>query len=175
MGKIMHTQAGKEKIQSLVHYAGYKAINHFTPETGQLTFNEALEQDMIEVEEMDFCDGTPMVRITNNSSWRVVLFKGKEFVGRKHDCLLGITLTLQQNATAVIPACFLAETYFFDQGMISPCQYLHYFRANDNQAGLILKQNGKVIGERCGAFPLSVDVRYSRFSGTFASQRLALN
>ena len=61
----------------------------------------------------------------------------------------------------IIPSFFLVSTYFHDQGMVSIQQYLHYFKANENQAGVIYKINGKISGERYGDFPLAVEVNYN--------------
>ncbi|MBI5557020.1 MAG: hypothetical protein HY885_05235 [Deltaproteobacteria bacterium] len=128
-----------------------------------MPFDEALNEGLIEVFQVEHFDGVPHVRVTNHSSWKILIFSGNELLGRLRNRLLNITVTLQHNASVIIPACFLASTYFFDQGMHSVQEYLHHFKAMDNQAGVEFLANGKKTGKRCGDFPLHVEVCYNRY------------
>mgnify|MGYP001171424582 CR=1 FL=1 len=162
MGRMMGTWSGMRKFQQ-----GVAPIDLFCEvnkkKEGRIDYDEALRQGMIEVGEMELCNGVPQMRVTNNSSWSIQLFSGREMIGNNHDRLLTINIILRQNGSVVLPSFFLASTYFFDQGMVSIQEYLHTFRATDNQTGVMYTLNGRISGERCGDFPLLVEVCYSQF------------
>lgn len=126
-----------------------------------INYDDALQQGFITSNTCGYVDGIPLIQVTNNSAHKIVLFRKKEIIGKMQDRLISISITLQHNATASIPMYFLSSAYFFDQGMVSIQQYLHYFNAADNLAGVIYEINGKVAGERYGKYPLDVTIAYS--------------
>lgn len=163
MGKIMHNSV----LADCNYSFGLNTINKTNfYETGhdRLILEDALENQMVNIEQLANFNGQPYVRVTNNSSWKIVLFKKNEMTGRKFDSVLKLTLVLQHNESVDIPAFFISSTYFYDGGMDSIQKYLHVFKALDNQVGVVYRKNGKVVGERAGHFPLRVEVDYRKFS-----------
>lgn len=167
MGRIMQTLTGQGAWQQPLHLKDVGSVKSCDINPSGVSFDEALKEEMIDVEQVEHFDGVPHVRVTNNSSWKILLFSGEEMIGRQHDRFLSITVTLQHNGSVVIPAFFLASTYFFDQGMSSIQQCLHHFKALDNQVGIVFKGNNKVIGERYGEFPLLVEVCLDQYGNNY--------
>lgn len=130
----------------------------------RVSLDEALQEGMIEMVQVDHFNGIPQVRISNHSFSKILLFKGEEITGKKKNRLLTITITLQQNANVVVPALFLTSTPFFDQDMVSIQHYLQHFTAMDNRVGVVFKVNGQITGQRYGDFSLHVEVSYSKNS-----------
>ncbi|MFH1217454.1 MAG: DUF6569 family protein [Pseudomonadota bacterium] len=162
MGRMMQTWSGTGQFQRLIDPTNlFREIGG--KKTGRIVYEEALLEGLVEVVQVEHFDGIPQMRVTNNSSWSIELFSGKEMVGSERERLLTINIILKHNASVVIPSFFLASTYFFDQGMVSIQEYLQHFRATDNQTGVIYRLNGRISGERCGDFPLLVEVCYSHF------------
>ncbi len=162
MGRMMQAWSGTGQFQHVMNSTNlFREIGG--KKAGGIVYDEALREGLVEVVPADHFGGIPHMRVTNNSSWSIELFSGKEMVGSGRERLLTINIILQHNASVVIPSFFLASTYFFDQGMVSIQEYLQYFRATDNQTGVIYRINGRISGERCGDFPLLVEVCYSQF------------
>jgi len=167
MGRIMQTWAGSRQLQPVINFNS--AENTITVNSGEarMPYDEAVKEGLVDVVQVDHFDGVPHVKITNNSAWKILIFSGNELIGNMRNRMVNISVTLQHNASVVIPAFFLASTYFFDQGMVSVQEYLQYFKVTDNQAGVIYKISGRISGrisgERCGDFPLHVEVCYSQF------------
>ncbi|MEW6289297.1 MAG: DUF6569 family protein [Thermodesulfobacteriota bacterium] len=164
MGRIMQAWTSSRESLPVIHF-NY-AENTITVNAGEarMPYGEALKEGLVEVVQVDHFAGVPHVKITNNSAWRILIFSGSELIGKMRNRMVSISVTLQHNASVVIPAFFLASTYFFDQGMVSIQQYLHHFKAMDNQAGVVFTVNGKNSGERYGDFPLHVEVCYNHFN-----------
>ncbi|MCB2183215.1 MAG: hypothetical protein KQH63_14375 [Desulfobulbaceae bacterium] len=168
MGKIMQTWAWTKNQQQTVSFRNILLERNCDQDAGKISYEQALQEKMIEVEQVENYDGISQGRVTNNSSWKIELFKGDEMIGKHMERLLTIIITLEQNSTVVVPAFFLSSAYFFDEGMFSIQQYLHHFKAMDQQAGVVYKNNGKIIGKRFGSFPLQVEVSYTHFPVHFA-------
>lgn len=129
---------------------------------GMVELDVALREKMVEVTEVYHGMGESQTLVSNHSSWKVLLFKGDELVGKFQDRLLTISITLQHNASAIIPGClfFVAEQGTgLETGSVH--RFLKHFKAIDDQVGIIIRRNGKITGERYGLFPLVVDVNYS--------------
>lgn len=164
MGRIMQAWPESREFLPIINFnsAGNTISVHSAEAI--IPYGEALEQELVEVVQVDYFDGVPHVKITNNSSWKILIFSGNELIGNMRSRMVNISVTLQHNASVVIPAFFLASTYFFDQGMVSIQEYLHHFKAMDNQAGVVYIVNGKICGERYGDFPLQVEVCYNHYN-----------
>jgi hypothetical protein len=164
MGRIMQAWTGTRQLQPVIDFN--RAENTITANSGGewMPYDEAVKAELVEAVQVDHFDGVPHVKITNNSAWKILIFSGNELIGNLHNRMINISVTLQHNASVVIPAFFLASTYFFDQGMASIQEYLHHFKAMDNQAGVVFIVNGKIAGERYGDFPLHVEVCYNYYN-----------
>lgn len=138
------------------------AENDFIDQEGRISADDALKKNLIELVQTDYWNGMPLVRITNHSSWKIVVLNGREYIKEKSSQIAEITITLQHNASAVIPACFLSDTIFFSRKGLSIQEYLHYFTTAENQAGITLHMNDRLIGAHYGEFPLQVEIKYSR-------------
>jgi len=170
MGKMMQSCTGDRNIAPIIQFAILRKEDERNESAAEIAFAEALEKGLIEMEQVEHYDGLPHVKIHNNSSWKIVIFSGSELIGKKRDRCVNITITLQHNASVVVPAYFLSSTYFFDQGMVSIQEYLHYFRLRDSQAGVVFRVNGRITGQRYGDFPLRVEVHYKwEFANCFHS------
>ena len=171
MGRIMQSLPFTQQSQQEINFtAGVKAGSERADE-GAMPFAEAQQQGLIEVSPADSFDGVPHVRVTNHSTWKILLFSGRESIGDRQKHMLTIAVTLQHNASVVIPAFLPATTYFFDQGMLSIQEYLRHFNAMDQQAGVVFKVNEKISGKRYGDFPLQVEVCYNSSVNYFYSRR----
>ena len=165
MGRIMQAWPESREFLPIINFiAAGKTINVNSSDEAIIPYEEARKQELIEVVQVDYFDGVPHVQITNNSSWKILIFSGNELIGNMRSRMVNSAVTLQHNDSAVIPAFFLASTYFFDQGMVSIQEYLHHFKAMDNQAGVVYIVNGKICGERYGDFPLQVEVCYNHYN-----------
>ena len=164
MGRMMQTWTGSQELLPVISFNSTE--NTLIVNSGEVAipYDEALKEGLIEVEQVDHFDGVPHVKITNNTSWKILIFSGNELIGSMRNRMINISMTLQHNASVVIPAFFLASTYFYDQGMVSIQEYLHHFKAMDSQAGVVYKVNGKISGERYGDFPLRVEVCYNHYN-----------
>lgn len=129
---------------------------------GRISADEALKENLIEVVQTDHWNGMPQVCITNHSSWKIVLLHGREYIKEKSDRTIEITVTLQHNASAVIPTVFLSDSNFFSWRDLPLQEYLHYFKTAENQAGMTLHMNDRLIGAHYGEFPLQVEIKYGR-------------
>ena len=171
MGRIMQSLPFTRQPQQEINLNNVvKTVNEQTDE-GAMPFTEALQEGLIEVTPADSFDGVPHVRVTNHSAWKILLFTGREAIGDRQKRMLTIAVTLQHNASVVIPAFLSATTYFLDQGMLSIQKYLRHFNAMDQQAGVVFKVNEKISGKRYGDFPLQVEVCYNNSVNYFYSQR----
>jgi len=171
MGRIMQSLPFTRQPQQEINFNNaVKTVNEQTDE-GAMPFAEALQERLIEVTPADSFDGVPHVRVTNHSAWKILLFTGREAIGDRQKRMLTIAVTLQHNASVVIPAFLPATTYFFDQGMLSIQKYLRHFNAMDQQAGVVFNVNGKISGKRYGDFPLEVEVCYNSCVNYFYSWR----
>jgi hypothetical protein len=128
---------------------------------GMVELDVALREKMVEVTEVYHDMGESQILVSNHSSWKVLLFKEDEVVGKFQDRLLTISITIQHNASAIIPGCLFASGLGFGRETGSVHRFLKHFKAIDDQAGIIIRRNGKITGERYGLFPLVVDVNYS--------------
>ncbi len=159
MGSIMQTWT-ESRYENSYSFSVFKQKNNEVDDR-IISYEQALREGLIEIETIGYDDGVPQVQVINNSAQKVLLFSGSEIIGKVQHCMLSISIILHHNTSAILPSFFLSSTYFFDQGMVSIQQYLRYFTANDNQAGILYKMNGKISGKRCGEFPLAVEVSYS--------------
>ncbi|MBU0968102.1 MAG: hypothetical protein KKA54_17190 [Proteobacteria bacterium] len=164
MGRIMQTWTESRELLPIINFDNVENTITVNSDEAIIPYDEALKQGLVEVVQVDHFDGVPHVKITNNSSWKILIFSGNELIGNMRNRMVNISITLQHNAGVVIPAFFLASTYFFDQGMVSIQEYLHHFKVMDNQAGVVYIVNGKNCGERYGDFPLQVEVCYNHFN-----------
>jgi len=164
MGRIMQAWPESREFLPIINFNSAENTISVHSAEAIIPYGEALEQELVEVVQVDYFDGVPHVQIINNSSWKILIFSGNELIGNMRSRMVNIAVTLQHNASVVIPAFFLASTYFFDQGMVSIQEYLHHFKAMDNQAGVVYIVNGKICGERYGDFPLQVEVCYNHYN-----------
>ncbi|MEW6518822.1 MAG: DUF6569 family protein [Thermodesulfobacteriota bacterium] len=165
MGRIMQAWTETPELLPVISFCS-SAENTIilNDDKALLPYDEAFAQGLVEVVQVDHFAGVPHVQITNNSSWKILLFSGNELIGNMRSRMVSISVTLQHNASVVIPAFLLASTYFYDQGMVSIQEYLRHFKAMDNQAGVVYVINGKICGERYGDFPLQVEVCYNHYN-----------
>lgn len=164
MGRIMQSWTASQELLPVINFNFAEKRIKADSDEARMPYDEALREGLIEVVPVDHFDGVPHVKITNNSSWKILIFSGNELIGNMRSRMVNISVTLQHNASVVIPAFFLASTFFFDQGMVSIQEYLHHFKAMDNQAGVVFIVNGKISGERYGDFPLQVEVCYNHYN-----------
>lgn len=163
MGRIMQLETNYQPFTPLVCGNDFFSADPYEPCRERVTLDEAVKEELIEVVQIDNFNHIPQMKVSNHSARKILLFNGREIIGQGGNRVLTISITLRHNASVVIPAFFLASTYFFDQGMMSIQKYLHHFTAMDNQAGVVYRVNGRVSGERYGDFPLRVEVSYSRY------------
>lgn len=161
MGSIMQTWTAGSDWQQSFTGNGVPFYRQEISGEEKVTYREAIDDGLIEVEQVGSYNGVPQVRIMNHSSCKILLFSGSEIIGKRQNRLLSISITLQHNASVVVPAFLLASTYFFDQGMLSIQQYLQSFKGNDTLSGVVYTINGKISGQRYGDFPLMVEVAYN--------------
>jgi hypothetical protein len=173
MGRIMQSLPFTRQPQQEINFIGAVKTKTEPPDEELMSYAEALEKGLIEVTPADSFDGVPHVLVTNHSAWQILLFRGREAIGNRQKRLLTITVTLQHNASVVIPAYLPATTHFLDQGMLSIQKYLSHFNAMDQQAGVVFIGNGKIAGKRYGDFPIQVEVRYYTTVNYFYSWREA--
>jgi len=164
MGRIMQAWTASQELLPVINFNFAEKTIKADSGEARMPYDEAHREGLIEVVPVDHFDGVPHVKITNNSSWKILIFSGNELIGNMRSRMVNISVTLQHNASVVIPAFFLASTFFFDQGMVSIQEYLHHFKAMDNQAGVVFIVNGKISGERYGDFPLQVEVCYNHYN-----------
>jgi len=161
MGKIMQLETMSQSIKPLAGGDAFLNTCISGSSLERMSLEEAMREGLVEVEQLDHFNHIPQMRVANHSARKILLFSGREVIGRNRNRFLTINMILRHNASVVIPAFFLASTYFFDQGMISIQKYLHHFTAMDNQAGVVYRINGRLTGERFGDFPLRVEVCYN--------------
>ena len=164
MGRIMQLETNYQPFQPLVFGNDFFTTDPYESCRDRASLDKAMKEELIEVVQVDHFNHIPQMKVSNHSARKILLFNGQEIIGQGGNRVLTISITLRHNASVVIPAFFLASTYFFDQGMISIQKYLHHFTAMDNQAGVVYRVNGRVSGERHGDFPLRVEVSYSHLS-----------
>lgn len=171
MGRIMPSLPFTKQLQQEINFTATVKGGSERTDEGAMPLREALEEGLVEMTETDSFAGVPHVRIDNHSAWKIVLFTGSEAIGRRQKRLLSITVTMQSNASVVVPAYLPATTYFLDQGMLSIQKYLRHFNAMDQQAGVVFIGNGKNVGKRYGDFPIQVQVCYNTSVNYFNSWR----
>lgn len=133
----------------------YDAAKHSLP------VNLALAENLIETKPAACQDNIPQVLVNNNSSWPITIFTGEEIIGKTNSQHLSITITLQPNASAVIPSFFMASHFFYDEGRQSIHQYLHSFPAHSSRAGLTIRRDNQTLANRPGSFPLQIEINYN--------------
>ncbi len=138
------------------------ASTGFFDQGERIGVDDALRENLIEMVQTDNWNGIPQVRITNHSSWKITLLQEREFLNEKSDRTIEITITLQHNASAVIPASLLSSCSLLYKSHSSVQDCLHYFNTAENQAGMTVSMDDRLIGVHYGEFPLEVEVKYGR-------------
>jgi len=138
------------------------ASSDFSDHRERIRVDDALRENLIEVVQTDNWDGIPQVRITNHSSWKITLLHEREFLSEKSDRTIEITITLQHNATTVLPASLLSSCSLLYKRHPSVQDCLHYFNTSENQAGMSVHMDDRLIGAHYGEFPLLVEINYAK-------------
>jgi len=128
----------------------------------RICVDDALRENLIEMVQTDNWNGIPQARITNHSSWKITLLHGREFLRTKSDRTIEITITLQHNASAVLPASLLSPCSLLDTRHPSIQDCLHSFKTAENQAGMTIYMDDRLIGAHYGKFPLEIEVKYGQ-------------
>jgi len=68
-----------------------------------ITLEEALEQELIIVEEIDKSGSVPNLKVTNKSPRAVLLFDGEEVAGAKQNRLINTSIFIKNNSEIIIP------------------------------------------------------------------------
>lgn len=130
--------------------------------TREITYAEARAMQAVTLAEMKNTNGSLLVGITNKSPWNIVLSSQRGVYGEKKNFLCSVTFILRHHKRAVLPAHILSGI-FCDHGESEGArQCLRYFRADDRQAGLLVKTEQGILARREGEFPLVVEVLYQR-------------
>lgn len=138
------------------------ASTAFFDQGERIRVDDALRENIIEVVQTDNWDGIPQIRITNHSSWKIILLHEREFISEKNDRTIEITITLQHNASTVLPASLLSSCSLLSKRHPSVQDCLHYFNTAENQAGMSVYMDDRLIGTHYGEFPLLVEIHYGR-------------
>jgi hypothetical protein len=68
-----------------------------------ITLEEAIEQDLISVEEVSDSGSVPDLKVTNKSPYAVLLLGGEEVAGAKQNRLINTTILIRERSETVIP------------------------------------------------------------------------
>jgi len=68
-----------------------------------LTLDEALEQRVLTITEIDAAGEVPSLKVVNSSSQKVLLLDGEELVGAKQNRILNVTILLAPRSTTTLP------------------------------------------------------------------------
>ncbi len=68
-----------------------------------LTLQEALDQQVLKITELDESGSVPELKVTNTSAQYVLLLDGEELMGAKQNRVLNTTILLKPNSETVIP------------------------------------------------------------------------
>jgi hypothetical protein len=156
-----YTQENSETYSSAYGHIEFVSTD-FLDQGERIRVDDALRENLIEVVQTDNWNGIPQVRITNHSSWKITLLQEREFLSEKSDRTIEITITLQHNASAVLPASLLSSCSLLYKNNSSVQDCLHYFNTAENQAGMTVYMDDRLIGTHYGKFPLEVEVKYGR-------------
>lgn len=132
--------------------------------TREITYAEARAIEAVTLSEMRKNNGSVLVGMTNKSPWNIVLSSQTILYGGKKNSLLSITFILCHHSRAVLPAHILRWIFYDHDESGEAGQCLRYFKANDRQAGLLVKTEQGILARREGNFPLVVEVLYQRYA-----------
>lgn len=68
-----------------------------------LTLEQALEQDLVEISELDQAGSVPELRLINKGNKKVLIIEGEELVGAKQNRIVNATFLVAANTKTVIP------------------------------------------------------------------------
>ena len=68
-----------------------------------MTLQEALDQQVLEITELDESGSVPELKVTNTAAQYVLLLDGEELMGAKQNRVLNTTILIKPNSETVIP------------------------------------------------------------------------
>ncbi len=101
MHHLKELQVGPE--QCYQNMAVYALRGDREAQVDYLTLDEALEQRVLTVTEVDEAGEVPALRVVNTSSRCVLMLDGEELVGAKQNRVLNVTILLAPNSVTIIP------------------------------------------------------------------------
>lgn len=89
--------------QSYQNLALYPLLSTYNAGLEYLLLDEALKDELIEVEEVDNEGSVPDLRVFNKSPHMILILDGEELVGAKQNRIVNTTILVDRNTTLLIP------------------------------------------------------------------------
>jgi hypothetical protein len=106
MNPIIQKSLNSLELGNLQVFKNMAIVPLYTPveeEPEYLTLQEALDQQMLKITELDESGSVPELKVTNTSAQYVLLLDGEELMGAKQNRVLNTTILLKPNSETVIP------------------------------------------------------------------------
>jgi len=106
MQKVTRKYVEKAKIgrkQSYQNLAVFPLLSPYAAAVDYIILDEALDQALIQVVEVDESGSVPELKVINKSPKMILILDGEELVGAKQNRIVNTTILIQANSTTVIP------------------------------------------------------------------------
>lgn len=106
MDPIIHKYLDSLKLGKIQQFKNMATIPLFAPSDygpEYLTLQDALEQQVLKITEIDQSGSVPELKVTNTAAQYVLLLDGEELMGAKQNRVLNTTILLKPQSETVIP------------------------------------------------------------------------
>ena len=106
MQKVIRNYLEQAKVgrkRSYRNLAVFPILSPYAAAVDYIMLDEALDEGLIEVVEVDEEGSVPELRVTNRSPKMILVLDGEELVGAKQNRIVNTTILIQAKSTTVIP------------------------------------------------------------------------
>jgi hypothetical protein len=89
--------------QSYRNLSVFPLLSPYDAAVDYILLDEALEQGLIEVVEVDEGGSVPQLKVVNRSSKQILILDGEELVGAKQNRIVNVSILIQKRSTTVVP------------------------------------------------------------------------
>ena len=102
-------QAKVGRKRSYRNLTVFPILSPYSTTVDYMMLDEALDEELIEVVEVDEEGSVPELRVTNRSPKMLLILDGEELVGAKQNRIINTTILVQAKSTTVIPVSCKAQ------------------------------------------------------------------
>ena len=121
-------QAKVGRKRSYRNLTVFPILSPYTATVNYIMLDEALDEELIEVVEVNEEGSVPELRVTNRSPKMILILDGEELVGAKQNRIVNTTILIQAESTIVIPVSCVEQgrwsydspRFFSQKRMMSP-------------------------------------------------------